>query len=278
MAVYRRSARPRFTLLLLVLASITAITIDYRGDAGGAIGTVKDVARTAFSPVRAATDAVFSPVGDFFQGVFRYGDLESENARLRDELAAARGQVLRAQGAEREQKALLELSNLTFAGDIPSVAGRVVATSPSAFDLTVEIDKGSRAGVVEGMPVVGGAGLVGQVVEVTAHRSVVRMLIDPQARVGVRLAGSGDVGVAKGEGARRSLTVDLIEPETEAKPGELVTTSGLQNSVYPPGIPVGKITGATSDSSALHRVARVKPVVDFRRLEFVKVLLWDPGR
>ena len=275
MAVYRRSARPRYTLLLLVLASITVITVDYRGDAGGFIGAIKSGAHDAFAPVQSATDAVFSPVGDFFQGVFRYGDLEAENARLRDELASARGQVLRAQGAEREQKALLELSNLGFAGDIPTVAARVVSTSPSAFDLTVEIDKGSSSGVVEGMPVVSGAGLVGQVVDVSPRRSVIRLLTDAKSSVGVRMAASGDVGVATGEGARRDLTVELIEPESDIKKGEVVTTSGLQNSVYPPGVPVGTVTRTVSDPTSLRKDVRLAPAVDFRHLEFVKVLLWS---
>lgn len=277
MAVYRRSARPRYTLLLLVLASITAITVDYRGDAGGIIGAVKDGARDAFAPVQSATDAVFGPVGDFFQGVLRYGDLETENARLRDELAEARGQVLRAESAEREQEELLELNDLDFVGDIDAVAARIVSTSPSAFALTVELDKGARAGVLEGMPVVSGAGLVGQVVEVSPHRSVVRLLTDPRTSVGVRLASSGDVGVATGEGARSDLSIELIEPETEVTRGEVVTTSGLQNSVYPPGIPVGEVTGSKADAASLRRDVRVRPVVDLRRLQFVKVLLWSPA-
>lgn len=276
MAVYRRSTRPRYTLLLLVLSSITVITIDYRGASGGFIGTAKDAAREAFAPVQSVAGAVFNPVGDFFQGVLRYGDLEAENARLREELAGARGQVLRAETAEREQKALLELADLDFVGDIPSIAARVVSTSPSAFELTVELDRGSSAGVLQGMPVVAGAGLVGQVVDVSENRSVVRLLPDPTTRVGVRLASSGDVGVAAGEGARRDLTVELIEPETKVRKGEVVTTSGLQNSVYPPGIPVGQVSRSASDPpGTLRREVRLEPVVDFRRLQFVKVLLWS---
>lgn len=276
MAVYRRSARPRYTLLLLVLSSITVITIDYRGDSGGLIGSAKDIARDTFSPVQSAADAVFEPVGNFFQGVLRYGDLETENARLREDLASARGQVLRAETAEREQKALLELSDLDFVGDIPSVPARVVSTSPSAFELTVELDQGSSSGVLEGMPVVAGAGLVGQVVDVSSSRSVVRLLVDPKTRVGVRLATSGDVGVAAGEGARRDLTVEFIEAETGVKRGEVATTSGLQNSVYPPGIPIGQVTRWRDEPGSLRREVRLEPVVDFRRLQFVKVLLWSP--
>ena len=75
MAVYRRSRRHRFVLVLLVLTSITAITLDYRGDGSGVIDTVKDAAQDAFGPVESATDSVFQPGGDFFQGVFNYDEL-----------------------------------------------------------------------------------------------------------------------------------------------------------------------------------------------------------
>ena len=83
MAVYRRPARSRFTLLLLVLTSITLLTLDYRGAGSGAIGVVKNAVRDAFAPVQSASDRVFAPVGDFVGGILHYGDLESENADVR---------------------------------------------------------------------------------------------------------------------------------------------------------------------------------------------------
>ena len=167
MAVYRRTARPRFTLLLLVLTSVTVITLDYRGDAGGVIDSIKGAAQDAFAPVQSAADAVFNPVGDFFGGITHYGDLEAENARLREQLEDARGQRLQAEDARRERETLLELDDLTVVADIPSVSARVVSTSASNFDLTVQIDQGRDDGIALRMPVVTGAGLVGRVVAVS---------------------------------------------------------------------------------------------------------------
>ena len=82
MAVYRRPARSRFTLLLLVLTSITLLTLDYRGTGSGVVEAVKDGARDVFAPVQDVSDKVFSPVGNFVGGVLHYGDLKSENQRL----------------------------------------------------------------------------------------------------------------------------------------------------------------------------------------------------
>lgn len=274
MAVYRRSARPRFTLLLLVLTAITLLTLDERG--ARVVGTVRNAARDAFAPVTSAAESVFEPVGDVFQGIVHYGDLEAENARLREQLAARQGEQLQAQDAQRELKALLDQQELEYLGDIPTVAARVVATSPNNFELTIEIDRGTGDGVVKGMPVVSGAGLVGRVVEAGRTRSTVLLLNDPQSSVGVRLTSSGDVGVATGQGLRSPLGVDLIDPATVVPPEEVVVTSGLQQSVFPPGIPVGRVSSATARPGELQQDVSIVPVVDLRRLTFVKVLQWSP--
>src|SRR5207244_4579232 len=131
-----------------------------------------------------------------------------------------------------------------FAGAIPAVAARVVATSPSNFQLTVEIDHGIPAGLRKGMPVVTGAGLAGRVVAVSQERATVLLLTDPSFNVGIRLSASGDVGVARGNGIRQPLPVDLVDLATKVTGGEVVVTSGLQGSVFPPGIPVGRVRSA----------------------------------
>ena len=220
MAVYRRTARPRFTLLLLVLTSITLITLDYRGSASGLFGKVKSFSQDAFAPVQSAASSVTRPVGDFFQGVFHYGDLKKENARLRQQLADSRAATLRAADAERERRRFSTSSNLDFVGDIPTVAARGRQRRRSSnFELTIEIDRGRSAGVAKGMPVVAGAGLVGRVVSVSRTRSTVLLVSDLDSAVGIRLDPAGDVGVAHGQGQGKALSVDLASTRTPIKVG-----------------------------------------------------------
>ncbi|HWC11446.1 MAG TPA: rod shape-determining protein MreC [Acidimicrobiales bacterium] len=276
MAVYRRSRRHRFVLFLLVLTSVTVITLDFRGGDGGFLDDARGGIRDLFAPVQSAADRVFAPVGDFFGGLTRYGDVKAENERLRRELEEARSRNLRQAGSEREREKLLALQQLEFGSNVPAVAARVVSTSPSNFQLTLTIDRGSEHRVAEGMPVVTGAGLVGRVVDVSRSRATVLLITDRSSNVGVRLQSSGDVGVAKGSGARDPLTVDLVDVETNVAEGEAVVTSGLQQSVFPPAIPVGRVRSARVPPGALQKEITVDPVVDLGRVEFVKVLHWDP--
>ena len=172
--------------------------------------------------------------------------------------------------------------NLSFVGDVPRVNARVVADSPSNFELTIEIDKGTSDGVAVGMPVVTGAGLLGRVVDTSKRRSMVEVLTQEAFSVGVRLAAAGSpdsgvVGVANGRGYHRPMTVDLIDPGVKIAKGDLFVTSGLQQSRYPPGIPVATVVSATSRPNALQQDVDVEPVADLRRLAFVAVLQWSPS-
>ena len=275
MAVYRRSARPRFTLLLLVLTSVTLITLDFRGDAAGVFGAARNGVRDVLAPVQSAVNAAVRPIGNVVRGIARQGELEAENARLRQQLEEARGEALRAADADRERKTLLDLQNLDFVGDIPSVAARVVSTTSSNFELTVVVDRGTAAGVAEGMPVVSGAGLVGRVVTVSRNRAVVLLITDRTSSVGLRLTSSGEVGVATGRGRRNTLDADLISPQTKVSKGEVVVTSGLQQSVFPPGIPVGTVSSATSRKGRTQQDVQIEPSVDLHRLSFVRILQWN---
>lgn len=276
MAVYRRSNRHRFILILLVLTSITLLTLDTRAQRSGTIGRVRATARDALAPVQSAVHAVTDPVGNFISSITHYGSLKAENVRLKRQLEAAESRRLRTADAERERTALLALAQLTFAEDIPTVAARVVSTAPSNFQLTIDIGRGTAAGVEKGMPVVTALGLVGRVVEVSRREATVLLVTDPAFNVGVRLTDSGDVGVAHGNGSRQALTVDLIDVGTKVSRGEVVVTSGLQQSIFPPSIPVGRVRSASARPGALQQDVRVDPVVDLRRLQFVRVLRWQP--
>jgi rod shape-determining protein MreC len=275
-AVYRRSNRRRFVFVLLLLTSITLITLDMRGSSSGAIGSLRRGAHDVFAPIQSAADKVIAPVGDFFGGLTRYGHVKSENQRLKARIADLQAHGLVESDAQRQLRELTQLEQLTFAGDLKSIVARVVSTSPSNFQVTVELDKGTAAGIAKGMPVVSGAGLVGRVVEVSKERATVLLITDGESHVGVRFSESGDTGVANGAGARTPIQVGFVNAGTKVTTGEVVTTSGLQDAIFPPGVPVGKVRSAKPAADKLALDVTIEPVVDLSHLEFLKVLTWLP--
>lgn len=274
MAVSRRSARPRFTLAVLILASLTLVTLDARG--GGTIPGLRGRVQDMFAPVQSAVSAITQPVTDFFHGVFEYRQLQDDNARLRAENARLQARQIEDQYLQQTNKNLNDLLKLDFVGDIPTVAARVVAGPASNFQLTIVINRGSASGILKGMPVVAGTGLVGRVVQVSAGQATVLLLTDASASVGIQFAPSTAVGVATGQGDGRPLAVTLIDPSAAVPVGTVAVTSGLEGSPYPRGIPVGKVGSSAARVGVVGRNVSLVPAVDVGRLSYVDVLVWTP--
>lgn len=275
MVAYQRTNR-RPILVLIVVTAIALITLDVRGS--GPVSAVRGGAHDVVDPVAGVLDKAFSPVGDWIDGATSAASLKGENARLRHRLDAARGQEAAARAALAENEELKKLLELPFVDGTNAVAAPVVDGAPGNFELTVRIGKGASAGVGVGMPVVTGAGLVGRVTAVSRDRATVLLLKDPQSGVGVKMERSGTGGVVKGRGESSTLRVDFVDPDADVTAGEVVSTAGVQNSPFPAGIPVGTVSKVTRGRGDLQQDVLVKPLVDFSRLDYVKVLRPPPGR
>ncbi len=273
----RRARRVRrgLTIGLLVVASIAIITLDYRGQAHGVISGVKRDAHNAFAPIQRGVDAVAHPVGSFLSGAVHGGDLEAQNAKLRREIGALEQQTLMTQATRNQLRALQRLDQLPWLGGIPTVTAQVTALNSSDFAATVQLDKGSTNGVALDMPVVGGAGLVGQVIEVWSSGCTVRLVTDVDSSIGVRFGSGGNLALVEGSGLGRPLAVNLVAPGTALHRGEILTTSGLQHAQYPADIPVARITSDSSTPSATQESVSAQPVANLSDLEYVDVLQWS---
>jgi len=268
--VYQRGNPRRSILVLIVLTAVTLITLDVRG--AGPVSALRGSAHDVINPIAGGVDTIFSPVGDWIDGVTSAGSLKSENARLKRQLDDARGQGAKARAATQENKELKRLLDLPFIEDADSITAQVVAGAPSNFEFTVQIGKGSTDGVGVDMPVVTGAGLVGRVNEVSRDRATVVLIKDPASGIGVKIEKSGTTGVVKGRGDSSALRLDFVDPNAQVTKGELVYTSGQQNSPFPPSIPIGTVSKVTKTHGDLQQDIIVKPLVDFSRLDYVKVL------
>lgn len=274
MAVYRRINR-RAILALVVVTSVALITLDVR--AWGPLETVQDGARTALSPIATVVDGVVSPVGDWATGVWDAGSLEDENARLERRIDDQRGAVARARAAASENEQLRALLDLPFVEDADAIAARVISGATGNFEWTVQLDRGTDDGVEEGMPVVTGAGLVGRVVGSSGGRATVLLIRDPASGVRVVTEDAGTSGIAQGRSGEATLRLDLFDPASEVREGELVFTEGPQASRFPPGVPVAEVVDVERRQGRLRQGVVLEPLVDLRSLEYVKVLRWPPA-
>ncbi|MDQ1520551.1 MAG: rod shape-determining protein MreC, partial [Actinomycetota bacterium] len=170
-------------LLLVVLTSVTLITLDRRNGDAGPLGSVGRAAHTVVSPIERGADSVARPVGNWFDGVFSSGSLETENRQLRARIDELKSQARASKSAALELDQLKRATDLPVLADVARVVARVVNTSAGNFESTVTLDRGSNAGVMKDMPVLVHDGVVGRVVQVWRDGCKVQLVTDPAFNV-----------------------------------------------------------------------------------------------
>jgi rod shape-determining protein MreC len=274
----RRSRRPRTTLLLLVLAAVTIITLDARGGLHVVTSGVRSVAADAFSPIRSGVNAVVEPIGSFLAGSVHYGAVREQNQKLQSEIDQLKMQDRSAADQAEALRQLSALLHLPFVGNLQTVPAQVTDFGTSDFAATIDINVGRSDGVQLSMPVVGNGGLVGQVVKVSHHTATVRLITDGQSEVGTRYGPApGSLAVLGGTGAGKPLSADLVPSNTPLTNGEVFTTSGLQGALFPAGIPVARVVSSHTGDTATQESVSLQPEADLAHLRYVSVILWGPS-
>lgn len=273
MSVLDPRRRRRTSLALLLLTSITLLSLDYQGFQP--LNQVQSAVRSIVDPLAGSSDSITSPITNAWRSFSEFEELEDENIRLKRELAEIQGNSVRASAAEESLRALLEEIEIDYIGGAETVVAQVIDRPGNFESYSIEIDRGTDDGVRRGMPVVTSAGLVGRVSEVQGGFSQVRLLHQPDFPLGIRVVGTGEVALARGQGIGQDLVVkDGIIEETVIKVGDPVVTSGIEGSSYPPDLVVGVVSDVDFDAQLLEQEISVRLVAQLDDLRFVTIILW----
>ena len=213
-----------------------------------------------------------SPVSDFVDGVTNASDLKSENRKLRQKVTEVKTENKTLEAAANENQRLRKLLELVEEINVDSVTARIITGSPSNFETTIQVNKGSSSDVKVGDPVIEGDGLVGRVIEVSSSRATVLLIIDSTSGVGVRDSRSEVAGIAQGESGSKYMSMQFVDPDADVKKGDNVVTSGLQDGRFPPNIPVATVKSVKKDPSGLSKNVQLAPIVDLDRISVVSIL------
>jgi rod shape-determining protein MreC len=262
-------------LLVLVLLGVTLVTVSDRSGGTGIFARARSYAREIANPFQSGVHSLLQPVGDFLYGALNYQALERQDQLLRQQVADDQAAGVEALAEQAQAAQVLSQENLAYLAAIPSLAAQVIDLGSANFEQTIELDRGSANGLSVGQPVVSAGGLIGSVTSVSSHLATVTLLDDPSVTVGVRVAESGVVGAAVGEGQDNPLQLEDVNVGSRVRRGDDLVTSGLQLEHFPAGIPVGKVLSVSSPPGALQLAISVAPFADLVNLQFVRVLLWS---
>jgi rod shape-determining protein MreC len=277
--VYDKTVRRRRAVLaLLVVLSLILLTAYFGEAPGGRLHAVQRGFLTVVSPIQDAANKALKPVRDTVGWLGNTLDAKSQRDQLRKQVDKLRRQLIASQYDQRTYRqlaGLLHLDHQLSVRDYHPVTATVVGKSPNIWYATATIDRGESVGVQVNDPVINGEGLVGKVTQVAPDGAQVSLITDSSMGVSARIGNGNATGIVQPKvGDPNDLLLQYLPANASASPGEYVVTSGTvagpDDSLYPPGIPIGQVTSVNEESA--YKSVNVRPVADLHNLDVVQVL------
>jgi rod shape-determining protein MreC len=279
----------RLVFVVLIIASLAVLTVSFRETESGPVHAVQQGTAGLLAPLQSWGATIAKPFQDGYDWVTTLWSAHQDAERLSEQVQVLQGEVVRLQEQSEENQRLKSLLDFRDKGTFPAgtafLLARVTGKSPTRWEAWVQIDKGSDDGirvdqaVVGATPVAGeslaGKGLVGKVVEVTAHAAKVQLITDSESGVAAKIQGSRAEGIVQGS-ISGALTMDYVDRDISVDPKLVIVTSGF-GGVYPADVPIGIVSNVGEEDVNPDKEIDVQAFVDFRVLEEVMVLLVPAG-
>ncbi len=165
-----------------------------------------------------------------------------------------------------------KVSDTVYKQQYEYIVARVINNSVNRNNNYLTINKGSKQGIVKGMGVICNKGIVGKVVFVSDHFSLVQSLLHKDSQFSAMLADNKEIGDIEWSDDMNPHKGILKDVSNNARPkvGEWVVTSGY--SLFPVGVPIGKISSLHTKGGGYALNMEVKLSVDFTKLQYVNVV------
>jgi rod shape-determining protein MreC len=248
------SFKEYIVLVVLVIVSFLSLSINQKPE-------VKNIRAIAFGSFAAVTSVV--------SDIVNIAKIKSENKQLREVNANLMLQVnrLREYGIQNEE--LKNLLKIKDSLNLPLIPASIVSKSFSKVQGSITLSAGTKDGVKPGMPVINDKGLIGIVYNASRDYSIARSLKNFDLKLTVKDQRSRIDGIMKWNG--ENLVIVNVPKTYDVEPGDRIITSDL-SSIVPVPLPVGVVTGLSNIKTGIFNEVKVKPFVDFVRVENVFIL------
>ncbi|MDN5288268.1 MAG: mreC [Mucilaginibacter sp.] len=202
--------------------------------------------------------------------LYSYMSLNEVNDSLARENANLRGQLKSAQYVDSVEKR--KVVDTLYKQQYTYIVAKVINNSTNRRNNYITIDRGSKDGIAKDMGVICGSGVVGIVADVSEHLAIIQSVLHKNTRLSAMLVDNKEIGSfvwGADLDPTKGLLID-IQNNAQPKLGERVVTSGY--SLFPTGIPFGKITNLHAKGGGLLLNVEVALAVDFSKLQYVYVV------
>ena len=225
-----------------------------------------------FSPVQHGIVSFFQTIGGFWKGYFALRDAHKENTAMKQEILSLSQENRLLRNALQHYKNEKEIE--AFLGEMYKnvMYARVIGIDASNFFKSVMINRGSLDKVEKNMVVLDKFGnLVGRIIGPIALKEArVQLITDNDSGVSVFTEKEKVLGILSGDGKGSCQLEHIVSTDENVSVGENLYTTGY-DSIFPPGINVGRITSITPTSDLFKKII-VKPYFEFRHLDQLAVI------
>ncbi|MDR2361775.1 MAG: rod shape-determining protein MreC [Prevotellaceae bacterium] len=254
---YRLFLRLRVFFVFLILEIITLVLLSNSSyfQQATVVGNIR--------LVKARIDGIWD------NGIY-YFSLKKTNEQLAQENAELRSRL---QYYQEKSNTPVE-ATVTDSADAPVysyVSARIVANSVNTLHNYMTLNVGSQQGIEPDMGVIVHDGIVGLVVTVYEHYSLVKSLLNVNWQVSAKLAGNGFFGSLYWDGKDdREVILTEIPQHVAVHVGDTVISSGL-SSIFPSDIPIGTVNSYQIKGGNFYEIT-VSLFADFRKMYAVHVV------
>ena len=254
-ALLQKGAAQKFSLITLIIIALLIFFLDtYKV---GFIKPIRSFINDGVYRVSMVASAPSRIIPNFSGSILDLFKMKNENKILREEIEAYKLKEFKVEYLTNQNKVLkqfLESKKESYNLDKTIIIAKVLLDKDSPYLQSIIINKGSKTGVLKGMPVLDNNYLIGRVVETNYLSSRVLLLNDLNSRIPVTLGKNAVQAILKGTGGNQPL-LEYLPENYVLEDGITVYTSG-KDQIYSPGTPIGKtnLKGSVtlfSDSSQL---------------------------
>ena len=225
-----------------------------------------------FSPIQHGIVSFFQKIGGFWKGYFALREAHKENEEMKQEIFSLTQENRLLRNALEHYKNETEIE--AFLGELYKnvLYARVIGIDASNYFKSVMINRGSLDKIEKNMVVLDKFGnLVGRIIgPIALKESRVQLITDNDCGVSVFTEKDKVLGILSGDGKGSCQLEYVVSTDENVTVGENLYTTGY-DSIFPPGINVGRITSITP-TSVLFKKISVRPYFEFRHLDQLAVI------
>jgi len=264
--------RYQFMLLVIILVLITVILYSYNLRQKTATTFFERAVLTFSAPFQSSIDSVSDSITGIWGNYIWLIDVRQQNQILKRENLDLYSKLQQTQEVLQQNGRLRELLAFVDELDRPALPAQVIGEDASNWARTILIDKGTQAGLINGLPVVSAQGVVGRIIKIAPNSARILLVTDASSAVAALIQRTRTRGVVRGRGD--DLSIEYALRDADIKLGDLLITSGM-GGVFPKGLPLGRVETVEKGQFGLFQQVKAMPTVDFTHLEEVMVIVGE---